>query len=251
MQRCSLFLLAILAALVTNSAPATAIYVIDPAQSYVSAYVTEWTAYSYTPPYWTGRNAPPPPDPTVVWALNWSLDTFQLSGYFQATSEISPYDPAWAHLAITNQHLQNQLPSYLTQSFVLPGQLTYSVSAGGITYSNFCYGDPFYLYPGLQSGACFTTGPPASQAGTFDGGTLDLTGYSGGYPPSNRAAFGADLSQQLVDPGPPPLLDPGEYPASWQSYRIVANAVPAPRTLWLVLIGGCALIRRSTRYSSL
>lgn len=239
------YILAILAEFFAQSVQATPIYLIDSSQSYVSAYVPEWTAYSYTPPYIIDPNTPPP-DPTILWALNWTLENFQLSGYFQGIIQISPYNPAWAHLTISNQNLHNQLPSYLTQSFELLGQVTYSVSDGFVTQTNFCSGDPYY--PWLPSGACIWTGPPPYLSGTFDGETLDIAGGSGGLPPVDIIAGGVYPSQQINDPGPPPPLDPSQSPTTWASYRIVATTIPEPGTFYLFLIGGFAFIIRSAKY---
>lgn len=243
MQIVNRFIFGILATFVTGFVQATAVYSIDPVKSYVSSYVPVWTAYDATPLYMTGPDAPPPPAPTVTWALSWTLENFPLSGSFLGETVVSPDNPAWAHLTLTNQNLQAQLPSYITQDFVLPGQLTYLVSVGEIFLIGACSGDPFY--PSPQWASCFTNGPPGYLTGTYDGKTLNMLSGSGGYPPIGFDSIFNDPTRLISDPGPPPSLDPNQYPSGWAGYQIVANAVPEPGTLFLILIGGLVLMLRS------
>lgn len=234
------FIVVFLATFFANSIYASSIYSIDSTQSYVSAYVPEWTAYNFTPYYVSGPGAPSPPTPTVVWDLAWTLEEFQLSGNFQGTTEVSPWEPAWDHLTITNENLQSQLPSYVQGSF-LPGQITYSVLGRNVFQIDPCgINDPFYP---SASGSCWYSGGTPFLSGTFDGETLALTGGSGATTPIGSITFvGTGTVQQIVDPGPPPSLDASQYPTQWGSYQIVANVVPEPGTLPLVLIGGMLLI---------
>lgn len=231
------FIIVFVTTFIANSIYASPIYSIDSTQSYVSAYVPNWTAYNFTPYYVSGPGAPTPP-PTIVWDLAWTLENFQLSGNFQGTTEISPWNSAWAHLTITNENLQSQLPSYVQGPF-LPGQITYSVLGNNVVQINNCgTSDPFYP---PSSGSCLSSNVP-SLSGTFDGETLALAGSSGAVTPFGSITFvGNGTVQQIVDPGPPPLLDASQYPTQWGNYQIVANVIPEPGTLPLVLIG-CMLI---------
>ena len=234
-----------LATFFANSTHANPTYLIDPTQSYISAYVPTWTAYSYMPGFVTGPGSPPPA-PTVVWGVTWAIKNFQLSGNFQGSTEISPWAPAWARLTISDQSLQNPLPSYINNAgSILPKQITYSVLGGLVADPGPCLmADPFS--PSL-SGSCFYAGIIPYISGTFDGQTLALAGVesdSGFSPPTTF--FEPGVYKQITDPGPPPL-DPSQYPTYWLSYRIVAAAVPEPGTLLLVLIGSLAFIRRTAK----
>lgn len=219
-----------------NSAMAGQMYSIDPTQSWVSAYVPNWTAYNYnyTPPFVAGPGALPTPTPTVVWNLDWTLEKFQLSGTFQGVAKIDPWAPmfpGWGTLAITNESLQTQLPNYMP-AFILPS-FAYTLPGGNIDPC----GGPFI-------GSCGFSGGAISLAGTFTGVTLELIGTSvGAITPGGRYTFGADPTQQIVNPGPPPYLDASQYPTQWGSYQVVANTVPEPGTIPLVLIGIAAVVQ--------
>lgn len=220
-----------------NVAVASQMYSIDSAQSWVSAYVPNWTAYNYTPPYLTGPGAPPPPTPTVVWNLDWTLEKFQLSGTFQGAAAIDPWAPmypGWGTLAITNESLQIQLPDYLP-AFALPDNIVYTLLGGSIDPC----GGPFI-------GSCAFFGGAFSLGGTFDGVALELIGTSvGAVAPIGQVSLGVDPTQQIANPGPPPHL---EYPpAQWGSYQVVANTVPEPGTVPLMFLGIAALYHASRR----
>jgi hypothetical protein len=146
---------------------------------------------------------------------------------------------------MTSVSLQTQLPTYV-QGFTLPGLITYSVATGNVFQLDPC-GDNDPFYPS-SSGLCWYAGGVPALAGTFDGKSLDLSGGSGALPPLVIVAPGFDPQQQIADPGPPPTLDASQYPTQWNSYRIVANAIPEPGTLTLVFIGSLVLIRRAARY---
>lgn len=153
--RSIVFLLGILTASTTFASP---IYVIDSAQSYVSAYVPIWTAYSYTPFYVPGPDGAPPPASTVVWDLTWSLQKFGLSGNFEGTSDLSPWEPPWAHLTITNASILNSLPSYINNATsVLPTLITYSQTDATVADPGPCLMDPYYP---PTSVTCFYTTLP-------------------------------------------------------------------------------------------
>lgn len=222
-----------------NAAVAGQMYSIDPTQSWVSAYVQNWTAYNYTPLYITGPGAPPPPTPTVVWNLDWTLEKFQLSGTFQGTAEIDPWAPifsGWGAFAITNESLQTQLPNYMP-AFILPNFFTYTLPGGNIDPC----GGPFI-------GSCGFSGGAIALEGTFTGVTLELIGTSvGAIVPVGQYTFGVDPTQQIANPGPPPSLDVNQYPAQWGSYQVVANAVPEPGTLPLIFLGIVALYQANRR----
>jgi hypothetical protein len=218
-----------------NVAVAGQMYSIDPAQSWVSAYVANWTAYSYTPPYLTGPGAPPPPTPTVFWNLDWTLEQFQLSGTFQGAAVIDPWAPmfpGWGTLAITNASLQIQLPGYLP-AFILPNGIVYTLPGGSIDPC----GGPFV-------GSCGFSGGALALEGTFNGGTLKLIGTSfvAIRPPMGQFSLGGVL---IANPGPPPHLD--YSPAQWGGYQVVANAVPEPGTLPLIFLGIVALYQAHRR----
>lgn len=234
-----------LAVFAAESVYAVPMYAIDSTRSYVSAYAPNWTAYNYTPPYFTGPGAPPPPTPIVVWDLTWTLEKFGLSGNFQGATDVSPWVSAWAHLTITDVHLQNQLPTYIDGP-ILPWQVTYAVSDGEIQPLDGCglndaFG-PFYY-----SGFCTYTNGGSSLAGTFNGATLELWGASGAIQslPITLLPYDLNLQQRIVNPGSPPYLEANPYPTQWVSYHIVANAVPEPGTLSLILMGGLIFIRRA------
>ena len=235
-----------LATFFANSTHASPTYLIDPTQSYISAYAPTWTAYSYMPYFVTGPGSPPPA-PTVVWDVTWAIKNFQLSGNFQGSTEISPWAPAWAHLTISDQRLHNQLPGYISNAgSILPKQITYSVLGGLVADTGPCLmADPFY--PSL-GGSCFYEGSIPYISGTFDGQTLAVsvaTDPRFSLPVTFLGGLGT--YKQIADPGPPPLLDPSLYPTTWLSYQIVAAAVPEPGTLLLVLIGSLAFIRRTAK----
>ena len=237
-----------LATFFANSTHASPTYLIDPTQSYISAYAPTWTAYSYMPDFVTGPGSPPPA-PTVVWDVTWAIKNFQLSGNFQGSTEISPWAPAWAHLTISDESLHNQLPGYISNAgSILPKQITYSVLGGLVADPGPCLmADPFS--PSLFGGSCYYAGRIPYISGTFDGQTLALTSVESdsGFSPPTTFYRGPGTYTQIADPGPPPLLDPSLYPTYWLSYRIVAAAVPEPGTLLLVLIGSLAFIRRAAK----
>lgn len=221
----------------SNVAVAGQMYSIDSTQSWVSAYVPNWTAYNYTPLHLTGPDAPPPPPPTVVWNLDWALEKFQLSGTFQGEAEINPWAPGWASLAITNESLQTQLPNYFP-AFVL-SNFWYTVSDGDIT--------DCAPYTPFSSGSCGYSGGGISLHGTFNGLAIDLIGTSvGAIVPGGYYTYGVDPTQQIANPGPPPHLDATLYP-HWDSYRVVANAVPEPGTFPLIFLGIAALYQVNRR----
>ncbi len=235
--------------LACNAAFAGHIYSIDPTQSWVSAYVPSWTAFNYTPfpPVLAIGELPTTPTSTIIWNLDWVLTNFQWSGTFQGDTEVSPWEPNWAHLAISNGNLQTLLPGYVT-AFNLPSFITYSVPTGNVFQINPCLtDDPFYS---PNSGLCISSSFPPSLAGLFGGNALELTGGAGGIPLPVFTAIppGLGTLQQITNPGTPPI-DATQFPAAtrWASYQLVANAVPEPGTLSLIFLGVVALYQINRR----
>lgn len=221
--------------------------VIDSSQSYVSTFVPNWTAYSVVTQPWQNREV----SSTPVWSLEWTLTEFQVSGHFWATSDISPYGTAWAHLTLSDQSIQSDLPGGMRQSFSsLPmASLTYSIVDGAVADDGPCsMFDPYYPMP--MGGSCSIIGSPGTLSGNFDGQTLDIVGTHGGFPavvPIGPIFPVGSIEPFVGDPGMPPTLDPSDYPTVWLSYRVVANVVPEPGTLSLVMLGGLWIFSRPAR----
>jgi len=176
-----------------------------------------------------------------TWELSWNLATFALSGSFEGETQWSPWVPDAGHFTISQGDFHVGIPS--SETFNPIPYFTFSKSTGHVVFSGGpCAVDSFFPpQPELHcSGLSY--GSPASIDGTFDGKTLDIQGSTGGV--YNPVVF----IKTYVGLTPPPSVDPSLFPQSQPyGYRIVANVVPEPDTISLVLVGIAAAYQASNR----
>lgn len=246
MQSFKVTIAAILFAFMGNGAAASVMYSIDSAQSYITAYVPSWDIKSVTPLLGSFGTVL-----LVEWQLEWTIQTLNVSGTLKGMSESSPWRTGWDHLAISDMNLVDAFPDSMLGP-TLPTQITYSVSNGQVWESHeggSCNQyDPFFNYPGFGF-VCWSAGGTL-LSGYFDGSVLDLVGNAEQLfflVPTVYQIIVGDPNQQTLNPGSPPPVDQTLYPAQWVGYRVVANVVPEPGTIFLILVGGLGIVAGSSR----
>jgi hypothetical protein len=146
------------------SAAETTTFIIDPANSYVRAYVFNgWVNEGST---WDSSD--------VYWRVDWALSTFQLSGSFTVDTVASGANPDWTRLYITQNESATDAPDYA--SFYLPD--FFSKTGESFSYSSHpCFDTGFYAPPG-ESWSCSggEMGQTRSDEGSLVNGVLVLDG---------------------------------------------------------------------------
>lgn len=199
-------------------------FVIDPAQSYVEAYVFNgWESHNNYP--W---------ETSVYWTADWTLSPFQLAGSFTVQTIPSGANPIWNHLSVVQNDVVTNAPQYA--AFSLP--FFYSIYGQSVNYSSHpCFDAGFYDPPGQYtycSGMEF--GLTRYDEGTLISEVLDVMGSItdpwGPFHYSIALPFGTAPDPQLE-------IDYSYIDGLYQ-YRLVAvavTAVPEPETSWLMVMG--------------
>ncbi len=225
-----------------NAAMAGQMYNIDPTQSWVKAYVPTWIPSTWGASYSIGSNGQLVQTPTLpTWQTEWNRATFSLSGSFEGITEWSPWTPGVGHFTISQGNFIVALPS--PEAFNPISIFTFDKPTGSVYYdSGPCSHDPFSgPIPGLWLCSGWSTGIPASLSGMFDGNTLNIEGSTGG----NYTSF---IFSTYVGLTPPASVDTNNFPQFQPyEYKIVANAVPEPGTIPLILIGIAAVVQVGNR----
>jgi len=213
-------------------------FVIDPAHSYVSAYVFNgWINDGDT---WDNSG--------VYWRVDWTLSTFQLAGSFTVETIASGSDPEWNRLYLIQNEVTTNAPEYA--AFYLPD--FFAKVGGSVSYSSHpCFDTGFYAPPG-QSWSCSggERGKTRSDDGTLISGVLELEGAI-----SDDLNFWGPSSYSIVlpygtEPAPELVIDYSYVNDLFQYHMVAVSAVPEPETSLLMLVGigfiGYAIRRRKS-----
>ena len=194
----------------TAAAAVTRTYEIDPAQSFVSAYVGHWESQD------AGSDG-------VLWTPVWALTPFSLSGRFTLAEETSPYEPARVREYLVSADLHSDAPG--EAGFALAPFLAGTLG-GELTYDNdpcFDYGfgqDPTTMWS--CSGPVLFGTPRRHDQGLMTGGTLNLSGEVSALGPIAVGAY--------LPPGVRPEyeFDPADVAGLFQYQLVAVQAVPEP-----------------------
>jgi hypothetical protein len=200
-------------------------FVIDPANSYVSAYVFNgWVNDGNT---WDNSG--------VYWRADWALSIFQLAGSFTVDTIPSGSDPEWTRLYPIQNEVVTDAPDYA--SFHLPD--FFSKMGESISFSSHpCFDTGFYAPPG-ESWSCSggERGKTRSDEGSLVNGALVLDGTI-----LDTENFWGPASYSIVlpyDTTPDPSL-PIDYSylnGLFQYHMVAVAEVPEPEAVWLMLAG--------------
>ena len=214
----------LLSATALPAAAAVQQYVIDPTQSFVSVSEGVWAPYSgnsfFQPVVLPGQSA---------WEVQWQPHQIAIGGTFDLEILDSPDGTSVKRLAITNAHVTGDVPA--TAQFTAPRLLSWFPESAQVAWSETPgYNDGFFANPPIC--ACFTSGPTRSEAGSFNGATLDV---QGGIGPGFFFNFGTVI---VVDGDGPPVdpIDQSVMLGAF-SYRLVASPAPEPETFLLLGLG--------------
>jgi hypothetical protein len=192
---------------------------IDATQSFVAGYEGVW--HQVDSPFVVLSPG------TTAWQVRWEQREVAIGGTFDLEIFDSPVGAAVKRLEITNPQVTG-VPA--GSAFTAPTLLSWYAATGLVEWSQ---------HPGYNDGffgadficACFTSGPVRSDAGTFDGASLNVQGGLG-------MSSGFFSFTQFVDGAGPPT-DPIDQSAALGafSYRLVASPAPEPETLALLGLG--------------
>ena len=208
------------------AAPAYAVrFEINAEQSYVQAYIPSWknlgpssNAFSFIDS--EGKLVEVNTVGPDNWMLKFDFVNFALSGYFDVQTERSPLNQVTSHFSITGGEFSAAAP--IEAGFSIKNLLTYYPVSGLLqSMSGPCAMDAFY-FDSTSTTSCsgFTNGAADSLSGTFDGTSLLADYFSGGILPPTT------IITAVNEPDLPSI------PAIF-GYRLIANQVPEPATLWL------------------
>lgn len=200
-------------------------FAIDPANSYVSAYV--FNGWVNDGSAWD--------DSGVYWRVDWALSTFQLSGSITEDTIPSGSDPEWTRLYLIQNEIVTDAPDYA--SFYLPD--FFSKMGESVSYSSHpCFDTGFYAPPG-ESWSCSggERGKTRSDEGslvngvlTLDGAILDTERFWGPGSYSILLPYG-------TEPDPNLPIDYSYLNGLFQYHMVAVAAVPEPESVWLMLAG--------------
>ena len=206
-------------------AQAAITYAIDPARSFVGAYVPVW------------KNAGPvdgTPD-SYQWLLEWQLTRFAVSGTFALETIESAVNPGIFRLQIGELNIRTDAPDYA--SFQLPPTRSLGSNGSLAMSEDACYNDFFFTpLDGNWSCSGGSIGAIASESGILEANELFLQGGK------SIPFIGSAFAQDPIAPLPWSDMSPAN---GLYSYTIHANVLPEPGTLAL-LLGGLLFVA-STR----
>lgn len=226
-------------ALIVSGQAMAATYLIDSARSEVRAYVPNWERQlSYTN-WWTpglvdmDTGLPIPEVVLYDWTLTWPLTPFPVQGLFQMDEQPSPWVADKSHLILTNVNVTSDVPAYANFSLDMATLLSYTPSSQQVGWSSHvCYDDNYY--GGNWSCSGMTSGIVWEVEGSFDGHTLDISGYFWG----EMGPYDGNTFVGLVDTTQPDYLVNLDEAAGLYTYHIVAvQSVPEPESLLLMSVG--------------
>lgn len=200
-------------------------FTIDPTLSFVDVTEGVWTPYS-------GTSLFPPPvllPGQTAWEVRWQPRRIAIGGEFDLEVLDSPDGTPVKRLAITNALVTGDVPA--TAQFTAPRMLSWFPESAQVAWSETPgYNDGFFANPPIC--ACFTTGPTRSEAGSFNGTTLDVLGGIGNGP---ILVFTSPL---VIDGDGPPAqaIDQSRTFGAF-TYRLVASPAPEPETFLLLGLG--------------
>jgi len=211
-------------------------FVIDPAQSYVNAYVFNgWVNDGDT---WDNSG--------VYWRVDWTLSTFQLTGSFTVETIPSGSSPEWNRLYLLQNEVVTDAPEYA--SFYLPD--FYSVSGESVSYSSHpCFDTGFYAPPGeYWSCSGGQMGQTRADEGTYINGVLELDGaVSDNWWGPNSYSI---MLPYGTEPDPDLAIDYSYVNDLFQYHMVAVSSVPEPEPSLLMLAGigllGYAVRRRKS-----
>lgn len=198
-------------------------FLIDPARSYVKAYVFNgWVNDGDT---WDNSGA--------NWRVDWTLSTFQLTGSFTSEKIPSGSNPEWNRLNLVHNEVVTDAPEYA--SFYLP--YFFSVSGESVSYSSHpCFDTGFFAPPGeYWSCSGGQMGQTRSDEGTYINGMLELDGaVSGGWWGPNSYSIVLPYGTQ---PDPELAIDYSSVNDLFQYHMVAVSSVPEPEPSLLMLVG--------------
>lgn len=211
-------------------------FVIDPAQSYVNAYVFNgWV-----------NNGDAGDNSGAHWQVDWSLSTFRLTGSFTVDTIPSGSNPDWNRLYLVQNKVMSNAPGYA--SFDLPA--FFSVLGERVSYSSHpCFDTGFFDPPGWNSSCSGgQIGQTRSDDGTFINGKLELDGAV------SNAWWGPDSYGMVLPYGTEPdsqlAIDYSNVNGLFQYHMVAVTSVPEPESSLLMLTGigllGYVLRRRKS-----
>lgn len=227
-----------------------ATYLIDSARSEVRAYVPNWERQlSYTN-WWTPDLVDPDtglPIPEVVlydWTLTWPLTPFSIQGQFNLDEQPSPWVADKSRLQLTNLSVTSDIPAYANFSLDMATLLSYTPSSQQVGWSSgVCYDDNYY--GGNWSCSGMSSGITWEVEGSFDGQTLDISGYFWGV----MGPYDGDTFVGLTDTTQPDYLADLTAATGLYTYHIVAvQSVPEPES-FLLMSAGFLLIAARLRFA--
>ncbi|HQT30822.1 MAG TPA: PEP-CTERM sorting domain-containing protein [Thiobacillus sp.] len=200
-------------------------FVIDPAHSYVKAYVFKgWVNDGDT---WDNSG--------VSWRVDWTLSTFQLTGSFTVETIPSGSSPEWNRLYLVQNEVVTDAPEYA--SFYLPD--FFSVSGESVSYSSHpCFDTGFYAPPGeYWSCSGGQRGISRVDEGTLISGVMVLEGAI-----SDDQNFWGPSSYGIVlpygtEPDPELAIDYSYVNDLFQYHMVAVSSVPEPEPSLLMLAG--------------
>ncbi|MCU0840468.1 MAG: PEP-CTERM sorting domain-containing protein [Thiobacillaceae bacterium] len=234
---------AVLAGALSPAQAAT--YVIDPAQSYVKAYAPAWERVADQPGggfiIFGSLDATDSAEPqqTFHWQLNWTQQTYGLSGSFELDRLPHAWQPGRALLLVINDDLATDAPGHA--QFSLPAYFAqYGQDVGYSSHP--CFESDFGAGPNDHSSCSGgSIGLTRGDAGNLQGGALTVQG-------AQSAPFFLFFGSQFPDsPEPPADVDYGPVQGLFEYQMVAVSAVPEPAAAGLMLagLGLLALRRRS------
>ncbi len=201
----------------------TEMFVIDPSQSYVKAYVPSWEKVSA---YIDSQTE------SFDWELHWTLATYSLAGSFKLETVPSDWVLDQSRLFPSQAQISTDAPSYA--AFGLP--YFFAQLAEEVSYqSHPCFDVGFNSPPGMTwSCSGWEMGATRRDNGTLQGNVLSLHG----------AVSTWFLPMWLTSPDSAGSVEPPALPTDYSGvqglfeYNLVAvAAVPEPETYALMLAG--------------
>lgn len=225
---------------------------IDPTQSEVRAYVPNWERQRSYNNWWEpGLTDPdtglPIPEPELYdWTLTWPLTPFSIQGQFQLDEQKSPWVQDVSRLQLSNLNIISDVPDYANFSLDMATLLSYTPSSQHVQWSSgVCYDDNFY--GGNWSCTGFQNGIVWEVEGSFDGETLDISGYFWGVMAPEPYDY--NTFTELADTTPPNYLVNFDGVNGLYTFHVVAvQSVPEPKT-FILMFAGFLLIMARLRYT--